>query len=162
MPEFKQIIGRGTRLRTDYGKLAFNIIDYTGTATEKFAEGAFAVAEPEDDNRVGSHRYLTCVPTPGLATTRFICYYLHSWEGSEKVSTASPGSADRNRTLGLKKPAGITVPVPSIENQRRFDRMQAKVQALRKAHAEACGDLERLIPTMLHEVFGGEAGCSVA
>ncbi|TIQ70291.1 MAG: DEAD/DEAH box helicase, partial [Mesorhizobium sp.] len=26
MPEFKQIIGRGTRLRPDYGKLAFNII----------------------------------------------------------------------------------------------------------------------------------------
>ena len=41
MPEFKQIIGRGTRLRPDYGKLAFNIIDYTGTATEKFADPAF-------------------------------------------------------------------------------------------------------------------------
>ncbi|MDD9983245.1 MAG: hypothetical protein OXU81_18125 [Gammaproteobacteria bacterium] len=33
--------GRGTRLRTDYGKLAFNIIDYTGTATEKFADPDF-------------------------------------------------------------------------------------------------------------------------
>ena len=41
MPEFKQIIGRGTRLRPDYGKLAFNIIDYTGTATRKFADPAF-------------------------------------------------------------------------------------------------------------------------
>ena len=41
MPEFKQIIGRGTRLRPDYGKLAFNIIDYTGTATEKFADPNF-------------------------------------------------------------------------------------------------------------------------
>jgi type I restriction enzyme R subunit len=41
MPEFKQIIGRGTRLRPDYGKLAFNIIDYTGTATEMFADPSF-------------------------------------------------------------------------------------------------------------------------
>ena len=41
MPEFKQIIGRGTRLRPDYGKLAFNIVDYTGTATEKFADPYF-------------------------------------------------------------------------------------------------------------------------
>ena len=41
MPEFKQIIGRGTRLRPDYGKLAFNIIDYTGAATEKFADPTF-------------------------------------------------------------------------------------------------------------------------
>ena len=41
MPEFKQIIGRGTRLRPDYGKLAFNIVDYTGAATEKFADPDF-------------------------------------------------------------------------------------------------------------------------
>ena len=41
MCEFKQIIGRGTRLRTDYGKYFFNIIDFTGTATEKFADPAF-------------------------------------------------------------------------------------------------------------------------
>ena len=41
MPEFKQMIGRGTRLRPDYGKLAFNIIDYTGAATEMFADPAF-------------------------------------------------------------------------------------------------------------------------
>lgn len=39
--EFKQIIGRGTRLRDDYGKLWFNIIDYTGTATRMFADPAF-------------------------------------------------------------------------------------------------------------------------
>ena len=41
MSEFKQIIGRGTRLREDYGKLFFNIIDYTGTATAKFADTDF-------------------------------------------------------------------------------------------------------------------------
>lgn len=41
MAEFKQIIGRGTRLREDYGKLWFSILDYTGTATEKFADPTF-------------------------------------------------------------------------------------------------------------------------
>lgn len=41
MAEFKQIIGRGTRLREDYGKLWFSILDYTGTATEKFADASF-------------------------------------------------------------------------------------------------------------------------
>jgi len=41
MSEFKQIIGRGTRLREDYGKLFFNILDYTGTATAKFADPDF-------------------------------------------------------------------------------------------------------------------------
>jgi type I restriction enzyme, R subunit len=41
MSEFKQIIGRGTRVRDDYGKLWFNILDYTGSATRMFADPAF-------------------------------------------------------------------------------------------------------------------------
>src|SRR5262249_24967446 len=41
MTEFKQIIGRGTRVRDDYGKLFFNIIDYTGSATQLFADPDF-------------------------------------------------------------------------------------------------------------------------
>src|SRR2546430_996314 len=41
LTEFKQIIGRGTRVRNDYGKLWFNIIDYTGSATQRFADPDF-------------------------------------------------------------------------------------------------------------------------
>ena len=41
MTEFKQIIGRGTRVQEDYGKLYFTILDYTGAATSKFADPAF-------------------------------------------------------------------------------------------------------------------------
>ena len=41
MTEFKQIIGRGTRVRDDYGKLWFNILDYTGSATQRFADPDF-------------------------------------------------------------------------------------------------------------------------
>ncbi len=41
MTEFKQIIGRGTRVRDDYGKLWFNILDYTGSATRLFADPEF-------------------------------------------------------------------------------------------------------------------------
>jgi type I restriction enzyme R subunit len=41
MAEFKQIIGRGTRVRDDYGKYYFNIIDFTGSATRQFADPEF-------------------------------------------------------------------------------------------------------------------------
>lgn len=46
MSEFKQIIGRGTRINEDYGKLWFSILDYTGTATSHFADPEFD-GEPE-------------------------------------------------------------------------------------------------------------------
>ena len=41
MSEFKQIIGRGTRIREDYGKLYFSILEYTGSATRPFADPGF-------------------------------------------------------------------------------------------------------------------------
>ena len=47
MTEFKQIIGRGTRVRDDYGKLFFSILDYTGSATRMFADPGFD-GEPID------------------------------------------------------------------------------------------------------------------
>jgi type I restriction enzyme R subunit len=52
MTEFKQIIGRGTRVRDDYGKYYFSIIDYTGSATRQFADPAFdgePVAETQEN-----------------------------------------------------------------------------------------------------------------
>jgi type I restriction enzyme, R subunit len=41
MVEFKQIIGRGTRVKEDYGKLFFNIIDYAGSASIRFQDKEF-------------------------------------------------------------------------------------------------------------------------
>lgn len=41
MVDFKQIIGRGTRVREDYGKLFFTILDYTGSATRMFTDPEF-------------------------------------------------------------------------------------------------------------------------
>lgn len=56
MTEFKQIIGRGTRLREDYQKLYFTIMDFKG-ATRLFADPDFdgepvVVYEPKPDEPV--------------------------------------------------------------------------------------------------------------
>jgi len=61
MIEFKQIIGRGTRVRDDYGKLSFTILDYTGSATERFADPAFdgdPILETAEDLAGGGIRML--------------------------------------------------------------------------------------------------------
>ena len=56
MTEFKQIIGRGTRLREDYQKLYFTIMDFKG-ATRLFSDPDFdgepvVVYEPKPDDPV--------------------------------------------------------------------------------------------------------------
>lgn len=57
MTDFKQIIGRGTRVRDDYGKLYFTILDYTGSATKLFADPDFdgepALITEEEMNNQG-------------------------------------------------------------------------------------------------------------
>jgi len=66
MTEFKQVIGRGTRVRDDYGKLYFNILDYTGSATRLFAD-------PEFDGE------------PALITEQEIDEHGQTIEGTEEV-----------------------------------------------------------------------------
>jgi type I restriction enzyme, R subunit len=77
MTEFKQIIGRGTRVREDYGKLAFTILDYTGSATRHFADPEFdgepvrITEEQIDDNGEtvpGTVTVITPEPMPGDET----------------------------------------------------------------------------------------------
>jgi type I restriction enzyme, R subunit len=72
MTEFKQIIGRGTRLREDYGKFYFNILDYTGTATRHFADKEFDgdpefVSEEEIDGE--GNTTTTTIVDPGPEPT---------------------------------------------------------------------------------------------
>lgn len=116
-------------------------------------EGAIAVAKPKDDARVGSHRFITCVPDPEVATSEFLCYYFLTTEGMAKIGEASPGGAGRNRTLGLKKLEKLLVPTPTIEKQRWFDQLCAKVHEMKELRLVANKDADALIPAMLHEIF---------
>lgn len=142
-------VGSKKLFRVCAGDLLFNIV---------FAwEGAVAIAKPEDDGRVGSHRFLTCVPDPAIATVDFLLFYFLMREGLQKLGEASPGGAGRNRTLGLKKLEAIEVPVPPIERQRWFDRLQAKARDARYLRARTTQDVDALIPAVLHEVFNGRA-----
>jgi len=120
-------------------------------------EGAFGVASKKDHLRVGSHRYLTCTPVENLVTPNFLCYYLQTEDGLDNLGVASPGTADRNRTLGQKALMAIQVPIPSIEAQRRFDELYTHVESIRVIRASTAKDANALIPAMLHDIFERQA-----
>lgn len=126
-------------------------------------EGAVAVAGPEDHGRFGSHRYLTCVPKPGVATAGWIAFFLLTGEGLEHLGKASPGSTDRNRTLGTKALMGIPVPLPPVENQKWFDRLQQSLKAARAETARIVAEAEAMLPAILDRAFKGKlAGMGAA
>ncbi len=119
-------------------------------------EGAIAVARPEDDGRVGSHRFMAHEVDATQSTAEFLCYHLLSDHGLEHIRAASPGSAGRNRTLGITKLHAIPVPVPPVEAQRRFSKLYALQESLRRLQAETETELKRFTPALLAKALRGE------
>ena len=116
-------------------------------------EGAIAIADQNHAGCIASHRYITCVPNKECATVGFLAYFLLSPAGLEKVGFASPGTADRNRTLSSTNLGKIEVPLPSLKIQQEFNHLQAKIAKLKAKHAEMRAANKALIPAMLERIF---------
>ena len=130
------------------GDLVFNIV---------FAwERAVAVVQQRDDGRIGSHRFLACVPRSGIATAGFLWLHFMTAEGLEQLGEASPGGAGRNRTLGLEALARIEVPIPPYGDQLRVDDLLSRVTALKQTTAGIDTELAALVPAVLESEFGGD------
>lgn len=120
-------------------------------------EGAIAVAASEHDGCIASHRYITCVPDAAVATTGFLAYYLLSEDGLEKIGLASPGTADRNRTLSLGNLGKIEVPLPPVTAQQAFNRLQAQVAGLKEKHTSIRRANAALLLATLERVFAASS-----
>jgi type I restriction enzyme, S subunit len=119
-------------------------------------EGAIAVAKPEDHGRYGSHRFISRVPDPERATAKFLCFHFLSEDGLRQIQNASPGSAGRNRTLGLQALDALKVPVPPLSSQKWFDALYDKAEAIRQRQGEVRQSLEALFPSILDKAYKGE------
>jgi len=141
-------LGNKKIFRIEAGDLLFNIV---------FAwEGAVAVARDEDHGRIGSHRFLTCVPKDGLVMAPFLCFHFLTERGLQQLGEASPGGAGRNRTLGTKALARILVPIPPLAKQIWFDTLLTKVDAVKRLQAETAAELDAMLPSILDKAFKGE------
>lgn len=118
-------------------------------------EQAIAVAQPEDDDCVGNHRMLTCEARAECAVPGFLWYYFTTPDGFDKVYAASPGTAARNRTITASALMAIDVPTPPLATQQAFDRLQAKVAALRAQHTAISAANSKILPATLERIFYG-------
>jgi len=99
-------------------KRVFAIADGDLVVSNVFAwEGAVAVAGSNETGRVGSHRFMTWVVHSDEADAKFLYHYFTSEPGLRQLQSASPGSAGRNKTLGIKAFEGLTIPLPDIDEQ---------------------------------------------
>jgi type I restriction enzyme S subunit len=122
-------------------------------------EGAIAVARPEHDGLIGSHRFMTMTPSDAVSAG-FLQHYLLTDEGLAQVRAASPGSAGRNRTLSLRGLAALKVPVPPMADQLRIVRTLSAAETLVQRLAASLNtngsrDLTASLPGLLGSRLAG-------
>ena len=119
-------------------------------------EGGIAVAKEEDNDRYGSHRFISCVATKEKALAEFLCFHFLSPKGLKDINACSPGGAGRNKTLGLDKLMKINVPAPDIDLQKEFVELLNKVNSTKEYLLQAEKELTELMPSLLDKAFKGE------
>lgn len=111
-------------------------------------EGAVAVAQETERNTIGSHRFVTFTARDNACDLRFLQLFFRSVPGLEVLGRASPGSAGRNRTLGIDRFLSERVPLPPLDEQRRIvatiDRLASKIAEARKLRIAVMRDAEAL------------------
>jgi type I restriction enzyme S subunit len=116
-------------------------------------EGAIAVAEPNDDGCLGTHRFLTYVPADERVDTNYLRYFLLGELGMRLIRKASPGSVVRNRTLGIQAFESLTIPLPPIGLQREIasylDRLSSRTQQLKSHQSGAAQRVSALVTALV-------------
>lgn len=83
-------------------------------------EGAVALASDQDAGRIGSHRFMTYQVNTTKADPRYLLHYFYGGPGLQTIRQASPGSAGRNRTLGISTFERHLIQLPPLDEQRRI------------------------------------------
>lgn len=103
------------------GKRVFQIEPGDLVFSNVFAwEGAVARATSAEQGFIGSHRFMTYRVSEQTADADYLRYFFTSEKGLGVIRKASPGSAGRNKTLGIDTFASQSIALPAIDEQRRI------------------------------------------
>ncbi len=141
------------------GKLRFQSVTprLLAISNIKAWEGAVATTEEIDRGTVGSNRFLSFRPVAGEDATDYFWSLLLEGEGIAALGHASPGSADRNRTLAIDRFRRIELKLPGLEDQARIGKRirEARTSVARyESGAERSGQrVGALLPAALNQAF---------
>jgi len=93
-------------------------------------EGAIALAGDSERGMVGSHRFPTFRAIDDRLDLSFLVLILQTAEGADLLMRVSPGSAGRNRTLSKSDFLKGTIPLPSMDDQKRCVQQVSLIRAM--------------------------------
>lgn len=104
-------------------------------------EGAIAVSSDAERGMLASNRFLSYAPINDRVDVRWARWYFLSEHGLELIQRASPGSADRNRTLAIDRFESLEIPLPPLGEQisiaTRLDRLRLGTEQIDQLSARA-------------------------
>lgn len=116
-------------------------------------EGAVAMSLESDSSLIASNRFLCYQAKTGAINLEYVHRFLLSGDGIASLNRASPGSADRNRTLSIASFEAIRIPVPPRSVQDRLVRTASQLDRLERL-SEHRSTLARALPQAArNEVF---------
>lgn len=123
---------------SELGKLRFFRVapDRLIVSNIKGWEGAVGVTSNHERGRIASSRFLQYAASEDVHLA-YLAHWLLSESGLAALGRASPGSADRNRTLSITGFEAIEVPLPDIEEQRRICAGLERLGAIATRSAQA-------------------------
>lgn len=127
-------------------------------------EGAIAVTHGHTEGAVASNRFLFYTEKSSEVHVPYFRYYFLSERGLHQIRQASPGSADRNRTLGIKNFESIEVPLPDLDEQRRIaaklDSFSRKIDIISDSRSRMGQTYTDLAESLVNELVSGSERCT--
>jgi len=102
--------------------------------------------------------YLIRLRVQKWVTPEYLYLYFQTPSYWSQISEEKKGTGQPN--VNGKKLANIRVPIAPPDEQRRIvthlDRLEAKLDALKRTQGETAAELDALLPTILDKAFKGE------
>jgi len=143
---------------TDLGKLRFFRVKprCLFISNIKAWEGAVAVVSDADHGCVASNRFLPYFGNPGEVDITFLQYFFTVGPGLNLLQIASPGSADRNRTLSISQFESLALHLPPLPEQKKIAAILSSVDEAIQATQGVIDQTRRVKEGLLHVLFNGE------
>lgn len=118
-------------------------------------EGAVAVCDDDHAGLFASPEYRTFRCNSSVLRATYFAYLCRTSWFHAKLAPATRGQGARRERLRPEMLMAVSIPLPPVDVQARLERVFSRIDAA--STASSAENIDRLLPAMLHQVFGNGA-----
>lgn len=119
-------------------------------------EGAVAIAQPEDEGCIASHRYPIFQNNPEMVEAAFLYSFFTTKDGDLLLNLNSRGAAGRNRPLNPRTLMKEKIPIPPVHLQKQISELLELERKVRSEVASQISYLQEYRTRLISDVVTGQ------